>query len=219
MAKLTTIAPRIDVVRLGNLMEGDAAVLEAHESREGERFVAADLADRDLEGAAFTECEFLDLAAHETNLRSASFVESRFERLNAPIFRASRSRFRDVAIEGSRVGSAEFYDANWQSVHIRDSKLGFVNLRGAELRDVMFTNCTIEELDLGGAKATRVSFVDTDIRSLDVRHAKLEHVDLRGAQLRGLVGMEGLRGATLSDLQVAELSRLFAEQLGIKIEG
>ena len=219
MASSTTLPPRLDAIRLDQLVEGDPAGLDAHGSRDGERFTALDLSGRDLAGASFSECEFIDLAAHESNFRSARFVDTRFERLNSPIFRASRSRFRDVEIQGSRLGSAEFYDANWQSVHIHNCKLGFVNLRGAELGDVLFTNCTIEELDLGGAKAARVSFVGTDIRSLDVTQAKLEHADLRGAELWGILGLEGLRGATMNELQLAELARPFAEQFGIKIEG
>ncbi|WP_026851551.1 pentapeptide repeat-containing protein [Glaciibacter superstes] len=216
--KPSTIAPRIDPIRLIDLTDGDAGAIDAHGSRDGERFSGADVSGRDLAGVTFTECELLDLVAHETDFRSASFVDTRFERLNAPIFTASRSRFRDVELDGSRLGSAEFYDSTWESVHISNCKLGFVNLRGAVLRDVLFSNCTIDELDLGGATVQRVAFTDTAVRSLDVTRATLENVDLRGLDLCSITGLEGLRGATVNSFQVSELASLFATQLGIKVE-
>ncbi|WP_394770834.1 pentapeptide repeat-containing protein [Lacisediminihabitans sp.] len=218
MAKLTTLSPKIERLVLVDLTDGDPETLEARESYDGLRFVSADLGGRSLAAASFSECEFLDLSANGCDLRSASFVETRIERLDAPILAAPRSRFRDVELQGSRIGSAEFYDASWQSVHISNCKLGFVNLRGAELRDVLFTDCTIDELDLGGAAAHRMSFVNTTVTSLDVTRAKLEHVDLRGAELRGLTGLEGLRGATVNPYQVSDLATVFARHFGIKIE-
>jgi len=218
MAKPSTHPPRLDAPRSLDLAEGDTDSLESHDGRDGERYSGADLGERDLAGATFSECEFLDLSAHETDFRAAEFVDTRFDRLNAPIFTAPRSRFRDVTIENSRVGSAEFYEASWQSVHFRNCKLGYINLRGANLRDVLFTNCQIEELDLGGAKALRVAFVDTVITNLDVTRSQLEHVDLRGADMRALSGLEGLRGATVNPYQVTELAPIFARQFGIRVE-
>jgi uncharacterized protein YjbI with pentapeptide repeats len=218
MAKPTTLSPKIERLLLVDLADGDPETLEARESYDGLRFVSADLGGRNLAAASFSECEFLDLSANGCDLRSAKIVDTRIERLDAAILAAPRSRFRDVVLQGSRIGSAEFYDASWQSVHISNCKLGFVNLRGAELRDVLFTDCTIDELDLGGAAAHRVSFVDTTVTSLDVTRAKLEHVDLRGARLLTLTGIEGLRGATVNPAQVSDLAAVFARHFGLTIE-
>jgi hypothetical protein len=216
--KLGTVAPRLDNIELVGLTDGESALLRAHESYDGERFLLADLSERDLVGAAFSDCEFLDLTAHDCDFRAAGFADTRFERLNAPIFKAPRSRFRNVDMDGSRLGSAEFYGASWQSVHISNSKLGFINLRGAELRDVLFTNCTIDELDLGDAKANRVSFVNTTVNNLDLTHSTLQHVDLRALEIRRLSGLEGLKGATVNSFQLGELAPLLARHLGIKVE-
>lgn len=216
--KLSTVAPTLHSVELVDLTDGECGLLESHENYDGERFVSADLSQHDLAGATFSECEFLDLTAHETDFRGAAFVDTRFVRVDAPIFKAARSRFRNVDMDGSRLGSAEFYEANWQSVHIRNSKLGFMNFRGAELQDVLFTNCTIEELDFGGAKANRVSFVNTTVNSLELTRSTLQHVDLRDLDLRGLSGFEGLKGATMNSFQIGELAPLFARHLGIKVE-
>lgn len=155
---------------------------------------------------------------HATELRGASFLDTRIARLNAPVLSAARSRWRDVELDASRVGSAELFESQLTSVHISNSKLGFVNLRGAKLDDVLFTNCTIDELDLGGASVSRVAFVDSQLRNLDVTRATLNSVDLRTLELRSITGLEGLRGATINSYQVAELAAVMAQNLGIRIE-
>lgn len=216
--KPTTPPPRIDPIRLVDLHGGDASSLSAHGNYEGQRFTGIDLSSRDLRGIAFSECALSDIVAHEVDLRSAEFADTTIEHLNAPVLVAPRSQWRDVKIDYSRIGSAELYEAGWHSVHISNSKLGYLNLRGADLTDVLFTNCTIDELDLGGAHATRVAFTGTSIGTLDTTHASLTHVDLRGLQLHTLIGLEHLRGATMTTYQVSELAQLFAERIGITVQ-
>jgi uncharacterized protein YjbI with pentapeptide repeats len=213
-----THPPRLDALRLVDLGPGDADLLSAHETTEGERFESIDLSGRDLAGLTLLECELRDVVAHETLLRGARFAEVRIERMNAPVLPAPRSSFLDVVLEGSRLGSAEFFDADWQSVHLIDCKLGFVNLRGAQLRDVRFTNCTIDELDLGGARAERVAFDDSRVESLDLTRATLDHVDLRSLEMRRITGLDGMRGATVSSAQASDLAAMLAAHLGLRVE-
>jgi uncharacterized protein YjbI with pentapeptide repeats len=219
MARKTgTAAPQIDAPQLEDLADSDGEELAAHGRFEGLRLTSVDLSGRALGDATFSECDFIEASAHETDFRSAAFLDTRFGRLNAPVFSAPRSRFRDVAIEDSRIGSAEFYDADWNSVHFSHCKLGYINLRGADLQDVLFTDCSIDELDLGGARATRVAFRDTRATALDVTQAALRDVDLRGLEVSSLTGIEGLRGATMTSYQIAELAPLFASLHGIRSE-
>lgn len=189
--------PRLTELRLEDLDPGYPGDLGPGERAEGLVFDGVDLADRDLTGA--------------------SFIETRLARLGAPSLRAPRSRFRDVELVTSRIGSGELYDATWDVVVVRGCKLGFINLRAAQLADVLFVDCVIEELDLGRAKATRVEFENCSIDALDVTAAQLRHVDLRGARLGRVAGITGLRGATVSGLQAAELAEIMAEQLGIVV--
>nr|WP_245190191.1 pentapeptide repeat-containing protein [Leucobacter exalbidus] len=205
---------------MAHLEPGDFDAVEAHEYYEGQRYEAANAEGRDLQGVTFTECEFLSLTSGDKlDLRAAGIIESRFERLNAPTFQALRSRWRDVTIESSRLGFADFAESSLHSMHFINCKLGFVNLRASSVQDVLFTNCTIDEIDLGGAKTNRVSFVDTEVGTLDVTRATLKHTDLRGLLMRKIVGLEGLRGATMSDYQITQLAPLFAAQIGIQVAG
>lgn len=216
--KRSTLSPRIERINLVDLVDSDGDQLDPHQDYDRERFIALDLSDRDLAGTIFTECEFLDLAAHETQFRSASFIDTRFEGLSAPLFQASQSRLRNVEVTGSRLGSAEFDESHWQSVTISNSKLGFVNLRHAKMVDVVFSDCLIEELDMASAKANRIAFVNTTVNNIDFTRASLQNVDLRALELRKISGgLESLNGTTMTPYQTSELASVFAEHFGINV--
>lgn len=214
----TTKKPVLDRLALHSLEPGVAEELEAHGAVEGLSFEGADLSGLDLTGATFTECELVGITAHGTMLTHARLVETRFERLNAPVLDATRSSWRDVELSGSRVGALDIYDAALSSVRIAGSKLDWINLRSSTLEDVLFEDCTIEELDLTGVIATRVSFVNCRAGSVSLAHARLKDVDLRGLEMGAISTLEGLAGATLNGQQVTELAPAFAAHLGLRVE-
>ncbi|MBD8043610.1 pentapeptide repeat-containing protein [Arthrobacter sp. Sa2BUA2] len=217
MARKTLHPPRISGITLPALVQGDPERLRAHGQYDGESYSDADLTGQLLDGISFSECELIGADAHEASLRNARFLDTKVERLNAPVLTAPGLVLRDVSIGASRIGSAEAFSAEWNAVSIDGSKLDFLNLRGSALRDVSFSDCVIGELDLGGARLTRASFSNTRIDSLLLDQAVLEHVDLRGASIRGISGIGSLRGATLSSLQLGEFSGALASHLGISI--
>ncbi|WP_171041443.1 pentapeptide repeat-containing protein [Sinomonas susongensis] len=213
-----SIRPRLTELRLNDLVPGYAGDLDPGGRAEGLSLEGVDLSGLQLAGIAFVECTLDDVTFDGADLTGASFVETRIGRLGAPTLSAPRSRFRDLELGASRIGSAEFYDTNWSGVVVRGCKLGFVNFRAAELTDVLFEDCVIEELDLGRAKATRVAFEGCTLETLDVTGAELRHVDLRGSRLGRVAGITGLRGAIVSGIQAAELAEAMAEQLGIAVQ-
>lgn len=210
--------PIVDELRLIDLAETDSAAIRAGGHHEGQRYVDADLSGRDLTGVSFSECEFLGLAANETQLRGARFAETRIERLDAPVLTAARTTWRDVQIDRSRLGAAELYEADLHSVVLRASKLTYVNLRSAVLRDVLVSHCTIDELDLTHVRAERVAFEECSVRTVRFDHAQLQHVDLRGLDMVGAVsGIDAMRGTVITPAQAVRLSEALTQHLGIAV--
>lgn len=126
-ARRTKIAaPRIEDLVPVDLCDADPEGICARGNYEIDGYRDADLAGRDLSGVAFSECEFLGLEAHETRLVGARFIETRLDRVNAPVLRAGRTIWRNVQISGSRLGVVEMYDADVESVRFSGSKLSWL---------------------------------------------------------------------------------------------
>jgi uncharacterized protein YjbI with pentapeptide repeats len=211
-------APRIIWDEPANLVDADAQSLEPHENREGERFADADLTGTDLTGATFLECALEALTLTEVGMRGARFVDSRLTASFATSLIAARSTWSRTLIEHPRWGSAELFDAGLESVAIRGGKIDFLNLRGAHLKDVLIEDASITELDLGGATATRVAIRNCRIETIDFTRATCVDVDLRDTSFSRVVGIDGMRGTILNEIQLAEFAPILAQLVGIRIE-
>lgn len=214
---LSPTTPRIPALKHGVLEEVRASAFLPEADLENVLLDGGDLGGADLGLLTLSASRLHGVSAHQSDWEGAAVIDSRIERMDAPVLTAARSRWRGVRFEGSRLGSAAFVEANWQSVHLVGCKLGYLGLRGATVRDVLLTDCTIDELDLSGASVTRLAFEGTQSRALDLTGARLEKVDLRGLEFRSLRGLEGLRGAVVTPYQAGELAAIVAERFGYEI--
>ncbi len=210
--------PRLDPIRLGPLSAGTTDRLVKGADLDGLSFSDIDTPALGVAGGVVQSCRFAGITADEADWKSTRLTESIFERLSVPVLRAPRGVWRDVHFDGARLGSLEAYETSWHAVQFVACKVDYVNLRAAEILDVLFTDCIVGEVDLVGATARRVAFDNTRVARLDLQHAKLEHVDLRGAELEEIDGLAGLRGATITPAQLALLAPLFAHEHGIRIQ-
>ena len=170
-------------------------------------------------GDTVEACRFDGLELDSWTLRGAHLLESVVVGANVPAVSGARSGWRDVEVRDSRFGSIEVYDASWRGIRFTRCKLGYVNLRAAELLDVAFVDCTIDEIDLMDASARRLAFDGSRVATLNTAGSRLTDVDLRGAELGQVVGLEGLRGATISVEQLQLMAPSLAALAGITVEG
>ncbi|GAB2608433.1 pentapeptide repeat-containing protein [Kocuria himachalensis] len=213
----TPTPPKLRALRLPELTAGDPSVLRAHGTYEALTFTDDDLTGMDLTNVGFTDCSLSALNVHELELTSAHITDSCLHHLDIPTVSAAYIELRGVVLEDSRLGVLQCIEGSWNSVHVRNAKIGYVSLRGASVRDVQFTGCVIGELDLTGAQVQRVSFDDTEVGTLDVSGATLADVDLRAVDLPEITGLGHLRGATINDFQLQQLAPAMAAHLGIDV--
>jgi uncharacterized protein YjbI with pentapeptide repeats len=214
------VAPRITLTEPADLEDwtpGPGDVLTG-DRIEGKRIDVFDLAGERLPDLEIEESVIGTLRADGADLRGLRVRDSVVEVLDAPVLRASSSTWREVRIAGGRIGSAEFYDAGLHGVEFVGMKLGFVNLRGSTLTDVVFRDCVIDELDIADARLLRVSFAGTQIRAAEGSNTRIEHVDLRAADLDRVERLEGFRGATIGADQLYPLAPLLAAQAGYRVD-
>jgi uncharacterized protein YjbI with pentapeptide repeats len=215
-----TDAPRITLTEPADLDDwtpGTGDVLTG-DRIEGKRIETLDLAGERLPDVEIEESVIGTLRVDGADLRGLRVRDSVVEVLDAPVLRASSSAWREVRIGGGRVGSAELYDAGLNGVEFVGMKLGFVNLRGSTLTDVVFRDCVIDELDIADARLLRVSFDGTRIRAAEGSNTRIDHVDLRGADLDRVERLEGFRGATIAADQLYTLAPLLAAQAGYRVD-
>ncbi len=221
MARSTgTDAPRITLTEPTDLQDwspvpGD---LLTGDRIEAKRIAVLDVAGERLPDLEVEECVVGTLRADGTDLRGLRVRDSVVETLDAPVLRASSSAWREVRVAGGRIGSAELYDATLNGVEFVGMKLGFVNLRGSTLTDVVFRDCVLDELDIADARLLRVSFAGTRIRSAEGSNTRIDHVDLRTADLGRVERLEGFRGATIGADQLYALAPLLAAQAGYRVD-
>ena len=216
-----TASPRPPVLTapdLGRLRDGEADELTAGEMVEDLELVEADLSGGDLSALTLLSCWFSEVFANDTDLAAARLVDCRLERLSATYLHSPRSTWRTVELVDSRIGAWELYDADVESLLMENCRLGFTNLAGTALRDVLIRATRIDELDLSGIDAQRVRFEDCQVGTLRLHGGSLSDVDLRGLEMRVVSGVGSLAGATISGEQLTELARLLAEHLGLRVE-
>lgn len=192
--------------------------LEADGVYDEQVYVDADLTDQRAPGARFLDCRFERCRADGLVLSRARLNDCALVEVRAVELDAARSQWFDVTLDRVRLGALTAHGARLTRVTVTGGKLDFVNLRGAELTDVTFDGCVLGELELGGATLRDVRFHDCQLDGLTVStETRMTRVDLTGATLHVVNGLDGLRGATVSETQLLELAPLLAEHLGIAV--
>lgn len=191
--------------------------LESHGDYDAVRFAGLDFTGQAADDAAFLGCWLERCSLDGVSMRRVRVSECRLDELRATSLDAADSIWRDTLVTVRRVGALLSTGGSWSSVRVRGGRLDLVDLSGATLTSVAFEGCVIGELDLGTVEARDLTLQDCEIELLDVTGSRLVRADLTGASIGAVRGVAGLRGATLTPAQVADLAPLMAAHLGIKV--
>ena len=206
--------PRIRPFTLPPLPRGEFTELNSGEYLELLHFTGF-AAPQDAAQLRFEECRFSSFNLQ--SLLDTRLWQCELERIDSPVLHGAGSSLNAVRVHHSRFGSADFAEADLDSVVFEDCKFGWLNLRGAKVRDVLFRNCQLDEIDLGG-NIERVSFEQCRTKQLSLQGASLRQVDIRGLGFAQVHGLESLRGSKMSGQQFNLLAEDLATLLGIQVE-
>ncbi|KGM12355.1 pentapeptide repeat-containing protein [Cellulomonas carbonis] len=176
-----------------------------------------DLDGQDASDSRFTDCTFDACSVDGLRLDHARLVDTSLGAVHGGTLDAPQVTLQDVAVTDCRIGAVAAYGSELVRVELRGGKVDYLNLRDADLTDVTLAHVVVGELDLAGARVRRLRLDACTVRRLDVTGATLEDVDLRGADLARLDGVGSLRGARVSEEQLAALSPHLAAFLGIAV--
>lgn len=191
-------------------------VLRAETDYDGE-VLSGDLSGQSAPQARFLECTFQRCDLSDAKLPRARFGDTGLYAVHGAGIDLAESTWLDCVVQGARLGAVQLYGAELRRVRFEACKIEFLNLRGATLVDCQFVDCQLVEPDLSESTLTRVSFDGTRLVTPELGRATLRDVDLSAAELHGPRGLTGLKGATISRLQLLDLAPALADELGIRV--
>jgi uncharacterized protein YjbI with pentapeptide repeats len=188
----------------------------ATQAPEGELAEAAEI---DPSSLSLREARLRGAELDDVRLRGLSLLDVEAEDIGAANGDWVGAQLRRLRIRNSRLTGLDLGEARIEEVLFEGCKLDFANFRHATIEFTTFEDCVLTEADFRGARIFGSRFHGCKLDAADFSAAELGHVDLRGSQMALLGGSpSGLRGATVDSLQLIDLSRAMARELGIEVE-
>lgn len=128
------------------------------------------------------------------------------------------ARVADVVLDGCRLTGLALRGGSLRDVVVRDCRADLVSLAECGLERVTFEGCVLAQADFLDARMADVKFVRCDLSGADFRGARLTGAcELHACTLDGLVGVEGLRGASMPWSDIVGAAGVLAGALGIEV--
>jgi len=187
----------------------------ATQAPEGDLFEVTRL-ELDSGGAEEGRLRGLDLG--EAKLRGLRLVDVEGGDVNAVNGDWRGAGLHRVSFEGARLTGLDLGEASLEEARFTACKLDYANFRHAAIQHVTFEDCVLTNADFQGSQIYATRFAGCQLGAADFSKAELAHVDLRGSELTLAGSVLGLGGATIDSLQLMDLSRSLAHELGIVVK-
>jgi uncharacterized protein YjbI with pentapeptide repeats len=191
-------------------------MLTAETDYDGE-VLTGDLSGQSAPNARFLECTFQRCDLSDLRAPQARFADTGMYAVHGAGVDLAESTWLDCVVQGARLGALVLHGAELRRVRFEGCKIEFLNLRGASLAHVAFVDCQLIEPDFAEAQLEKVDFSGSRLVAPEFGHARMKDVDLSGAEVSAPSGLAGLRGATISRLQLIDLGPALAAELGITV--
>jgi uncharacterized protein YjbI with pentapeptide repeats len=194
------------------------AGLDARFELEDIRVCSASLVKVDAGSGRVRRVHLKDVDLGESKLRAVEFVDVIAERIDAANGDWGGAQLRRTLFSDARLTGLSFAEARIEDVSFKACKLDYANFRHSEIERVSFEDCVLTGADFQGSRIKATVFSRCQLVEADFSNAALSLVDLRGSELRLAGSVLGLRGAIIDPLQLMELSRTLAHELGITVD-
>jgi uncharacterized protein YjbI with pentapeptide repeats len=182
------------------------------------RVCAASFPNLDAGSGRLARGQLIDVGLGASKLRGVELVDVIAERLDAANGDWGGARLRRTFLSDARLTGLGLAEARIEHVRFKLCKLDYANFRHCEIEHVSFEDCVLTGADFQGAKIKQTIFSGCQLLEADFSKAELSYVDMRGSGLALAGSVFGLRGATIDHLQLMELARTLAHELGITVE-
>lgn len=214
LSELLTIA---GVRKGDTVQNADFSELDLSEDNfESLKFIDTNFSNSNLSSSNFYRADFRNCLMKKTELSNSKFVRSslsnldvtgsytkvdldhsRMSKLNLNGCRFISSTFKSATIVSSAIMGAEIVDSNLRSVKFidssivnvkfRDSSMHFAVLEGLHLKNVVFSECILDEANFIGSRfdGTRIDETTSVTNAKFSRDCGLTPIELRNLESRG----------------------------------
>lgn len=174
--------------------------------------------DLDVPNARFSESAFTSMVINRGSMRYTRFTDVWLRHVRWVGTELADTVWMDGELVAGALSGVDFAGANLRRVRFEGCKFDSVNFRSARLREVSFIDCVLRDCDFGDAELTKVTVPGSMLGGLSLNKARLSKVDLRGAAGLDITdGLDALRGATISGMQLIDLAPAFARAIGVTV--
>lgn len=170
----------------------------------------------DLAHASLEQCT-ITADADTVDLTGATVLDVAITGIRVASLSMRDAGIRRLRITGGRIGTLDLSTTRIDELELRDLRIDYLTLGGAKGTDILVVDSTVRALDVPQAQLTRVRFENCRSDEVDPRGLQAKDVDLRGLDAAAFVDVNGLRGTTLTGLQVQQLAATLAAGVGIRI--
>jgi uncharacterized protein YjbI with pentapeptide repeats len=179
---------------------------------------SAPAAKLDAGSGRLTRSRLVDVDLGDSKLRAVELVDVIAEALDAANADWGGAQLRRTLFSDARLTGLSLAEARIEQVSFKLCKLDYANFRHSEIEHASFEDCVLTGADFQGAKIKETVFSGCQLLEADFSKAELSRVDMRGSGLALAGSVLGLRGAIIDPLQLMELARTLAHELGITVE-
>jgi uncharacterized protein YjbI with pentapeptide repeats len=202
----------------GHLERLEVDRLDARFELEDAQVCSTSLAKTEAGSGRFARVHFEDVDFVESKLRAVQFIDVIAERIDVANGEWGGAQLRRTRFSDARLTGLNLSEALIEDVSFKACKLEYANFRHSVIKQVSFEDCILTGVDFQGASLDATLFSGCQLVEADFSGAELSLVDLRGSQLALAGSVLGLRGAIIDPLQLLELARPLAQELGLVVE-
>lgn len=150
--------------------------------------------------------------------RYIDFSDILLEKLSANNLQTFRSTCIRCIFDNAQMTGLSLPQGNFKDVIFRNCRLNFTNFRSATFERCLFIDSNLCEADFAMSQFKNIEFSNCELKNTEFSNAKCQRVEFTNCSLNVIKGISGLKGASISELNLIELAPLFCSEFGIKVK-
>jgi uncharacterized protein YjbI with pentapeptide repeats len=170
------------------------------------KVIGLELEELRLEGVELGDRDYPNLELKDVELM----------RCNLANLRAPGARWLRTHVESSGLTGLTCSEAHLRHVTLADLRADLASFGATELDTVLFRDCRMRQVDFSDARLQRVRFESCDLSEADFSGVTCREVQFEDCTLDAIRGVEGLRGAAMTQADMLAAAATFAAARGIE---